>query len=217
MSRVSLEPTALGAARADYDRARALAKGVAYDPTLRRGAAHASLAFFHALLNHDRIYDALDLAREMVEDAERVPSEAFPRHCAVEACLALVGRFARGDALDLAHEIAETIAHFAFSHARHGELQIMLADAGLLLVDGYAARGAVEEARAVTLSLRALSEAGTAGSALFQRRIRAVMRLLALEIAQGAAEQADALRRELADLGIEAPDGAGAQPEAASA
>lgn len=196
------EPDRLADLRADYDRAQRLATAMKLDANLRRGQAASARSYLAGLLEHGRLDDALDLGRELAELAARFPDEAFPRQCAAESCLALVQAHARAGDVETAHQIVETIAHFAFGHAGHAELQAILADAGLCLLHAYAERRMLEEARAVHVSLRNLAEAGTAGAILLLRRVQGSVRLVQLEAAAGAVDHARALQRELEQLAL---------------
>ena len=194
------EPADLADLRADHDRAARLSAAMKLDAHLRRGHAAAGRAYVAGLLRHGRLDDALDLGRELAELAARWPDEAYPRQCAAEVCLALIQACCAAGDIETAHEIAETVAHFAFGHGDHPELQAILAEGGLTLLCAYADRHRVEEARAVHVSLRNLAEAGTAGAVLLLRRVQGSARLAQLEAAHGAADRARTLHAELEHL-----------------
>ncbi|QJE74638.1 hypothetical protein HHL28_17630 [Aerophototrophica crusticola] len=205
MSRMPLrrEPVRLAHARADYERAAAIADPLKLDAGLRRGKVQAMRAYVQALLEEGYRDDALSLAREMVALAGLYEDEAFSRQCAAECCHALARAYAdlgTGEGLETAHQLVETLAHFAHAFPGHRELQVLLAAGGLLLLEAYADGRDLPATQALHGALRDLAGWSGAGVAVLLPLAAATARLLRLELAVGCHARARTLLREAAAL-----------------
>lgn len=202
-ARLRREPARLAFARADFERASAIAATLRLDAGLRRGKVQAMRAYLQALLAEGYRDDALSLAGELVALAGLYPDEAFPRQCAAEACLALARAYAAPGAaggLETAHQLVESLAHAAYAFPRHRELQGLLAEGGLALLEAYAARDDLPAAQALHGALRELAGWSGAGVAVLLPLAAATARLLRLEIGMGCHARARTLLGEATAL-----------------